>query len=109
MAAVAPEHLIAMREAHPSRPRPASGSVGDISSVQAWPDEKSFVPPLPVLVGAEETWPPAVAILVLKAEVTGIAFAPWWRCSWVVPRVMNELMCEEVGGRCKALSISLAF
>jgi len=109
VAAAAPEHLVAISKARPSRPRPASGSVGTTASMQAWPDERSFVPSLPELVAAEETWPPAVAILVLKTEVTGVAFALWSGCSWVVPRAMNYLMCEEVGGRHKALSISLAF
>lgn len=33
----------------------ASGIVGEMSSVQTWPDEKSFVASLPQLVGAEET------------------------------------------------------
>lgn len=86
MVAAAPDLLVAIREAHPSRLRPASGSVGETSSVQAWPDEKSFVPPLPVLVGAKETCPPAVAILVLRTEVTG----------FVVEMQLGGPSCDEL-------------
>lgn len=57
--------------------------------MQAWPDEKSFVSPLPVLVGAEETWLPAVAILVLKRS-------DWHSFCSVVAMQLGGPLCDEL-------------